>query len=55
MFLAIINDSYIEVKTELSKQKNELEIADFMSQVKNFTMLNVLKFSNTIAHLKELG
>lgn len=33
MFLAIINDTYGEVKAELSSQRNEFEIADYFKQV----------------------
>jgi len=33
MFLAIINDTYSEVKAELSRQKNEFEIADYFKRV----------------------
>ncbi|XP_023215314.1 polycystin-2-like [Centruroides sculpturatus] len=32
MFLAIINDTYAEVKTELSNQKNEFEIVDYFKR-----------------------
>ncbi|XP_015203008.2 polycystin-2-like protein 1 [Lepisosteus oculatus] len=32
MFLAIINDTYSEVKEELSKQKDELQLTDFLKQ-----------------------
>ncbi len=32
MFLAIINDTYIEVKAELRNKKNEFEISDFVKQ-----------------------
>lgn len=34
MFLAIINDTYSEVKEELSSQKDELQITDIIKQVK---------------------
>lgn len=37
MFLAIINDSYVEVKTELAQQKSKLEVADYVKQVKGLT------------------
>lgn len=33
MFLAIINDTYSEVKEELSSQKDELQITDIIKQV----------------------
>ncbi|CAF1607541.1 unnamed protein product [Adineta ricciae] len=32
MFLAIINDTYVEVKAELRNKKNEFEISDFVKQ-----------------------
>lgn len=32
MFLAIINDTYMEVKAELRDRKNEFEISDFVKQ-----------------------
>lgn len=34
MFLAIINDTYSEVKEELSSQKDELQFTDIIKQVK---------------------
>ncbi len=33
MFLAIINDTYSEVKSELASQKDEFQIADLIKQV----------------------
>lgn len=33
MFLAIINDTYSEVKADISSQKNEFEMADYFKQV----------------------
>lgn len=35
MFLAIINDTYTEVKEELSSQKDELQISDIIKQVES--------------------
>ncbi|CAF3528019.1 unnamed protein product [Rotaria sp. Silwood1] len=32
MFLAIINDTYVEVKTELRNKKNEFELSDFVKR-----------------------
>ena len=32
MFLAIINDTYSEVKAEIAAQKNEFEIKDFFKR-----------------------
>lgn len=33
MFLAIINDTYSEVKADLGQQRSELEIADLIKKV----------------------
>lgn len=33
MFLAIINDTYGQVKADMNKKKSELEIAQFFKQV----------------------
>jgi len=33
MFLAIINDTYSEVKADISTQKNEFEMSDYLKQV----------------------
>ena len=33
MFLAIINDSYVEVKGELAKKKGEMTLMDWVRQV----------------------
>lgn len=33
MFLAIINDTYAEVKAELADAKNEIEMSEFFKQV----------------------
>ncbi|KAM8859856.1 polycystin-2-like protein 1 [Spinachia spinachia] len=43
MFLAIINDTYSEVKEELSSQKDELQITDIIKQsyMKTFTKLKL--------------
>ena len=38
MFLAIINDTYSEVKVEMSKKKNEFEIADYFKRGYNNMM-----------------
>lgn len=39
MFLAIINDTYTEVKEELSSQKDELQITDIIKQVKEIKIM----------------
>ncbi|KYO25132.1 hypothetical protein Y1Q_0001766 [Alligator mississippiensis] len=41
MFLAIINDTYSEVKEELSNQKNELQISDILKQGYNKTLMRL--------------
>lgn len=33
MFLAIINDTYSEVKSDMANAKNEFEIADYFKKV----------------------
>lgn len=39
MFLAIINDTYTEVKEELSSQKDELQITDIIKQVRSYARM----------------
>nr|XP_033799607.1 polycystic kidney disease 2-like 1 protein [Geotrypetes seraphini] len=41
MFLAIINDTYSEVKEELSNQKNELQFTDILKQGYNRTLFKL--------------
>lgn len=41
MFLAIINDTYSEVKEELSSQDNELQFSDILKQSYNKTLLKL--------------
>ncbi|KAG8135253.1 hypothetical protein E2320_008295 [Naja naja] len=41
MFLAIINDTYSEVKEELSNQKNELQLSDILKQGYNRTLMKL--------------
>ncbi|XP_053166178.1 polycystic kidney disease 2-like 1 protein [Hemicordylus capensis] len=41
MFLAIINDTYSEVKEELSNQKNELQLTDILKQGYNRTLMRL--------------
>lgn len=33
MFLAIINDTYSEVKADMSQQRSEMEMTDFIKKV----------------------
>lgn len=47
MFLAIINDTYSEVKEELSSQKDELQITDIIKQVKTIIQQLFLLFYQT--------
>jgi hypothetical protein len=35
MFLAIINDTYSEVKADISQQPNEFEVGDYFKKVRN--------------------
>lgn len=35
MFLAIINDTYSEVKTDMSQQRSEMEMSDLIKKVCN--------------------
>ncbi len=44
MFLAIINDTYAEVKAELSTQKNEFEIGDYFRRVRS-NVCNVVRYT----------
>ncbi|KAM6415897.1 polycystin-2-like protein 1 [Rhynochetos jubatus] len=41
MFLAIINDTYSEVKEELSSQKDELQLSDILKQSYNRTLMRL--------------
>lgn len=41
MFLAIINDTYSEVKEELAGQKDQLQLSDFLKQSYNKTLLRL--------------
>ena len=40
MFLAIINDTYAEVKSDLATQKSEFEISDYFKRVSNMLLLS---------------
>lgn len=52
MFLAIINDTYTEVKEELSSQTNELQITDIIKQVKiRLTREFSERYTHTHTHL----
>ena len=45
MFLAIINDTYSEVKADIANQKNEFEMADYFKQVL-WLLLNSCLYNN---------
>jgi len=55
MFLAIINDTYSEVKSELASQKDEFQISDLIKQVSHprlehtvYTSANLLCVENRV-------
>ena len=39
MFLAIINDTYAEVKSDIAQQKSEFEIGDYFKKVRVYLFL----------------
>lgn len=42
MFLAIINDTYSEVKADMSQQRSEMEMTDFIKKVlSHFLVISV--------------
>lgn len=43
MFLAIINDTYAEVKAELAEQKNEFELAEYFKRVSHVNYEAIFK------------
>lgn len=47
MFLAIINDTYSEVKEELASQKDDLHITDLFKQVRLNKYINTALFGFT--------
>lgn len=49
MFLAIINDTYSEVKEELASQKDELHFGDFIKQVKAIKLKIIKTFGDKIS------
>ena len=46
MFLAIINDTYSEVKEEISAQKNDFEVADYFKRGYNNMLGKVTSITN---------
>jgi len=44
MFLAIINDTYAEVKSDLAEQKNEFEMGEYFKKVR---YVGVIRYQNT--------
>lgn len=51
MFLAIINDTYSEVKSELASQKDEFQISDLIKQVSHPRLENTVDTSANLLHL----
>jgi len=51
MFLAIINDTYSEVKAEISMQKSEFEISDYIKRVKRPLLFSLLHFLMSVFSL----
>ena len=47
MFLAIINDTYAEVKAELADAKNEIEMTEFFKQV-NLNVFSKIAFQKLL-------
>lgn len=45
MFLAIINDTYSEVKSDLAQQKAEMELSDLIRKVCQALILEIVLFS----------
>lgn len=42
MFLAIINDTYSEVKADMSQQRSEMEMTDLIRKVLNNISISLL-------------
>ena len=51
MFLAIINDTYSEVKEEISAQKNDFEVGDYFKRGYNNMLGKVLKVFQKISKM----
>lgn len=45
MFLAIINDTYSEVKSDLAQQKTEMELSDLIRKVWRALILRIVFLS----------
>ena len=54
MFLAIINDTYAEVKSDLAQQKSEFEITDYFKRVSEIlhVVCSAIKVSTKIVSIK---
>jgi polycystin 2 len=52
MFLAIINDTYSEVKADLAEQPNEFEVADYLKQVLNMILDNEVGYKTNLNMLR---
>jgi polycystin 2 len=52
MFLAIINDTYSEVKADISQQKSEFEMGDYFKKVRTALLIIPSKYTPTNSHAK---
>lgn len=56
MFLAIINDTYSEVKADMSQQRSEMEMTDFIKKVFSRQIsLNVVTQTELLGGEKEFN
>ena len=52
MFLAIINDTYSEVKADLAEAENEFEMGEYFKQVRNtYILLSCYLISYLLSNL----
>lgn len=51
MFLAILNDTYCEVKADLAEQENDIEMGDYFKKAGHFWIIlsSSLSISDTIS------
>ena len=55
MFLAIINDTYAEVKTDIAGQQSEFEITDYFKKVNDNNNVNMNFWRTPFAKWNELN
>uniref|UniRef100_A0A7M4F5P3 Polycystin-2 n=1 Tax=Crocodylus porosus TaxID=8502 RepID=A0A7M4F5P3_CROPO len=53
MFLAIINDTYSEVKSDMAQQKNEMELSDLLKRGYNRAMIRLKLKKTTVDDISE--